>query len=148
MMFFHHPEGVPFEKEEIILRPHTAKTHVRCTEVVGSSVTHIVLVSFRKIVMSIVSGCFIRSHPCMITLIFHFFTAFSLFLLARGASIGSTLVDSGDLPNKSVTECRTKFSQENGKEFLFALTILWNDQVCEDHSWNHCTLTPHRSETK
>ena len=28
------------------------------------------------------------------------------------------------------------------------LTIPWNfDRACEDLSWNHCTSTPHRSET-
>ena len=27
----------------------------------------------------------------------------------------------------------------------FTLTVPW--KACEDHSWNHCTSTPHRSET-
>ena len=30
----------------------------------------------------------------------------------------------------------------------FTLTIPWNSaKACEDLSWNHCTSTPHRSET-
>ena len=56
--------------------------------------------------------------------------------------------------------CKTKISQENQKnpmKFLepmrrhqksFTLTILWNfGKSCEELSWNHCTSTPHRSET-
>ena len=30
----------------------------------------------------------------------------------------------------------------------FTLTIPWNSaKTCEDLSWDHCTSTPHRSET-
>ena len=29
----------------------------------------------------------------------------------------------------------------------YTLTIPWNLEACEDLSWNHCTSTPHRSET-
>ena len=55
--------------------------------------------------------------------------------------------------------CKTKTSQETQKslqKFLeptgnqnsFTLTIPWNlAKPCEDLSWNHCTSTPHRSET-
>ena len=40
--------------------------------------------------------------------------------------------------------CKTKTSQETQRS-LQKLTIPW--KACEDLSWNHCTSTPHRSET-
>ena len=49
------------------------------------------------------SPCFIRSHPCLFTFLFHFFTVhFPYFFLRTGGSTAiRTLVDSlADLPNK------------------------------------------------
>ena len=54
--------------------------------------------------------------------------------------------------------CKNKTSQETQRSLQrlldrpgslksFTLTILWNVANCEDLSWNHCTSTPHRSET-
>ena len=43
--------------------------------------------------------------------------------------------------------CRSSWSQI-GSLKSFMLTIPWNlAKACEDLSWNHCTSTPHRSET-
>ena len=55
--------------------------------------------------------------------------------------------------------CKTKTSQENERELAKVLGAEWESKViytnnslevgkaCEDLSWNHCTSTPHRSET-
>ena len=43
--------------------------------------------------------------------------------------------------------CKSSWSQI-GNLKSFTLTIPWNfGKACEDLSWNHCTSTPHRSET-
>ena len=43
--------------------------------------------------------------------------------------------------------CHSSWSQI-GNLKSFTLTIPWNfGKACEDLSWNHCTSTPHRSET-
>ena len=56
--------------------------------------------------------------------------------------------------------CKTKTSQETEKSLRKFLEPTWKPKViytdnslkfgkaCEDLSWNHCTSTPHRSETK
>ena len=56
--------------------------------------------------------------------------------------------------------CKTKTSQETEKSAHKFLEPTWTQKVictdnslesgkaCEDLSWNHCTSTPHRSETK
>ena len=55
--------------------------------------------------------------------------------------------------------CKTKISQETEKSLQKFLEPRWKPEViytdsslefakaCEDVSWNHCTSTPHRSET-
>ena len=54
--------------------------------------------------------------------------------------------------------CKTKTSQATQKELAKVLgdgkpKVIYNDnslefgKACEDLSWNHCTSTPHRSET-
>ena len=55
--------------------------------------------------------------------------------------------------------CKTKTSQETQKSFMKFLEptrkpkVIYTDnslefgKACEDLSWNHCTSTPHRSET-
>ena len=55
--------------------------------------------------------------------------------------------------------CKTKTAQEKGacksswsrigspKSFIHTDTSLEFGKACEDLSWNHCTSTPHRSET-
>ena len=43
--------------------------------------------------------------------------------------------------------CKSSWNQI-GSLMSFTLTIPWNlAKPCEDLSWNHCTSTPHRSET-
>ena len=43
--------------------------------------------------------------------------------------------------------CKSSWSRI-GSLKSFTLTIPWNlARACEDLSWNHCTSTPHRSET-
>ena len=43
--------------------------------------------------------------------------------------------------------CKSSWSQIGSRK-SFTLTIPWNfGKACEDHSWNHYTSTPHRSET-
>ena len=43
--------------------------------------------------------------------------------------------------------CKSSSSQK-GSLKSFTLTIPWNlAKACGDLSWNHCTSTPHRSET-
>ena len=42
--------------------------------------------------------------------------------------------------------CKSSWSQI-GNLKSFTLTIPWNLEKPEDLSWNHCTSTPHRSET-
>ena len=61
--------------------------------------------------------------------------------------------------NLATYPCKTKTSQETkgacksswsrkGSLKSFTLTIPWNfGKACEDLSWNHCTSTPHSSET-
>ena len=53
--------------------------------------------------------------------------------------------------NESKCPCKTKTSletQRNLQKFLEPDKKPWNlAKVCEDLSWNHCTSTPHRSET-
>ena len=47
---------------------------------------------------------------------------------------------------------KTKFSQETQKSLMTFLEPTWQlpwtfGKSCEELSWNHCTSTPHRSET-
>ena len=43
--------------------------------------------------------------------------------------------------------CKSSWNR-TGSLKSFTLTIPWNlARACEDLSWNHCTSTPHRSET-
>ena len=51
------------------------------------------------------------------------------------------------LHRKPREACKSSWSPR-GNLKSFTLTIPWNSaKACEDLSWNHCTSTPHRSET-
>ena len=51
------------------------------------------------------------------------------------------------LHRKPRRACKSSWNPK-GNLKSFTLTIPWNfGKACEDLSWNHCTSTPHRSET-
>ena len=50
------------------------------------------------------------------------------------------------LHKKPREACKSSWNPR-GNQKSFTLTIPWNVKACEDLSWNHCTSTPHRSET-
>ena len=52
-----------------------------------------------------------------------------------------------NFPGNTKGACKSSWNR-SGSLKSFTLTIPWNSgKACEDLSWNHCTSTPHRSET-
>ena len=43
--------------------------------------------------------------------------------------------------------CKSSWSQMGNLKFIYTDNSLELSKACEDLSWNHCTSTPHRSET-
>ena len=43
--------------------------------------------------------------------------------------------------------CKSSWSQKGSLKVIYADNSLEFGKACEDLSWNHCTSTPHRSET-
>ena len=76
-------------------------------------------------------------------------------ICSRGAGSSHPMDPGVSVQNQKFTKKKKKTreackSSWNPKGILnsFTLTIPWNfGKACEDLSWNHCTSTPHRSET-
>ena len=43
--------------------------------------------------------------------------------------------------------CKSSWSQNRKPKIIYTDNSLYFGKACEDRSWNHCTSTPHRSET-
>ena len=70
-------------------------------------------------------------------------------MCSRGAGFGHPMDPVVSVQNKNFSgnpACKNSWSQR-GSSKSSTLTILEFGKDCEDLSWNHCTSTPHRSET-
>ena len=65
----------------------------------------------------------------------------------RGARLGYPKAVQNQNFSGNKGACRSTWSQIGNQKSFYTDNSLEFGKACEDHSWNHCTSTPHRSQT-